>query len=71
VRISVEEAWTVARCVICDRILQAYAKLVEEKGASVEKSGLLKIQREHDENAHTAAAADGRVSIAAKPGAWR
>jgi hypothetical protein len=51
-----------ARCVICDGILQAYAKLVEEKGGSVEKSGLLKIQREHDENAHAAAAANRQPS---------
>ena len=46
-----------ARCVICDGILQAYAKLVEEKDASAEKDRLLKVQREHDGDVHSAAIA--------------
>ena len=47
-----------ARCVICDGILQTYAKLVEEKGASAEKDRLLKVQREHDGDVHSAAIAN-------------
>ena len=40
--------------VTCDGILQTYAKLVEEKGASAEKDRLLKVQREHDGDVHSA-----------------
>jgi hypothetical protein len=40
-------------CVICDNILEAYAKLLEEKGAWAEKIRLLKTQRDHVEQAHS------------------
>ena len=54
-----------AKCAICDRILQAYGTLSKEKGASDEKAGLVKIQREHDKDAH--AGVTGRIPLALIP----